>query len=123
MVDDEYIPKWDCFAFERVHRDLIPEIVNFQIQNQSPYGVYDSKLIDLIVGCYLPKLSSAGRSKVWFSSHEQVWGELLLSRENLQRVAYHIDGDYLRHYMIKFEESYIEDEVHIDVGALPPLLF
>lgn len=119
LADEYYMTGWNCFTFERVGVELIPQMINYQIENHSPYGAYDSKMINLIVGSYMPKLLPQERSKVWFIAHTVLWDELGLSRNKLQRIAYRIEGDLLFHYKIDTEESHIEEEIFAQLGDVP----
>lgn len=123
LADEYYMAGWNCFTFERVGVELIPQMINYQIENHSPYGAYDSKMINLIVGSYMPKLLPQERNKVWFIAHTVLWDELGLSRNKLQRIAYRIEGNLLFHYKIDTEESYIEEEIFAQLGDVPTSYF
>lgn len=109
MADDHYMPNWCDFKFERVGVELIPTMIEYQIERQSPYGAYDAADIRLIVGSYLPKLRRMDCERVWFTAHSVLWEELGLNRDHLQRIAFRIENGMLFHYKLDVEATVIEN--------------
>lgn len=103
------MPNWCDFKFERVGVELIPTMVEYQINNHSPYGAYDANDIRLIVNSYLPKLRRMDCERVWFATKKVWWKELGLRREKPQRFAYRIENGLLFHYKLDVQ-GFVDEE-------------
>ena len=111
FADSTYIRHWDSFDFERAAPELIPTVVNYLIEEHSPYGAYSKEVIELFVLCYMPKLIKLDCIRVWMSIQDNVWSQLGLDTYTPRRLAYRYDGMLIYYHLIDLKE-FTNGDVH-----------